>query len=329
MIGAGGEIVDKTQEITSMEKKIKSKREYHLAEIKKRKKKKFTKEALLAYLFLAPFMIGLSIFFLGPAAASFYLSFTEWDGLSAPDFNGLTNFIALFQDQTFIRASLNTIIFTILSVPLTICIATVIAALLNQKIKGMVIYRTLYFIPVVTMPVAVGMVWRWLYNTEYGLFNFLLGIVNLPQPAWLFDQQLALLSIVLASVWMTLGNSIVILLAGLQGISESYYEAADIDGANDVKKFFYITIPLLSPSLFFVLIMLMINSLQVFDLVYMMMGENSAMLGATRTVVYRIYEEGFTYFNMGYASAQALILFLTILVFTIIQIVLQKKWVHY
>ncbi|UCZ52802.1 sugar ABC transporter permease [Bacillus shivajii] len=297
--------------------------------LKKQKKKTFSKESLLAYLFISPFLLGLGTFFLVPAAASFYLSFTTWDGLSAPDFSGLANFINLLQDQTFIRAMLNTFVFTILSVPASMVIATLIATLLNQKIKGMVIYRTLYFIPVITMPVAVGMVWRWLYNSEYGLLNFSLSLLNLPQPAWLFDERFALISIVIASVWMTVGNSTVILLAGLQGIPQSYYEAAVIDGASDIKKFFYITIPLLSPSLFFVLVISMINSLQVFDLVYMMMGENVGLLYPTRTIVYSMWEHGFRYFNMGYASAQALMLFIIILVLTIIQLYFQKKWVHY
>jgi multiple sugar transport system permease protein len=286
-------------------------------------------EALWAYLFIAPVVLGLAIFYMAPAVASFYLSFTEWDGLSTPVFNGIDNFTRLMQDETFIRSMINTVLFTLGAVPLSIAFATVIAVLLNQKVKGMVFYRTLYFLPVVTMPIAVGMVWRWLYNTEFGLINYFLGTVGLPQPSWLFDERFALFSIVLVSIWMSVGYNTVILLAGLQGISSTYYEAATLDGAGDFKKFIHITIPLLTPSLFFVLVMSMINSLQVFDLIFVMMGDNASLLDPTRTVVYSVWENGFKFFEMGYASAQALILFLVILIITIVQMYYQKKWVHY
>ncbi len=300
-----------------------------VVKMKKVKTKTFSKEALFAYLFISPFLIGLGIFFILPALASFFLSFTTWDGLTAPEFSGLKNFTTLFQDDIFVRSILNTVVFTILAVPISMILATLFATLLNQKIKGMVIYRTLFFIPVITMPVAVGMVWKWLYNTEFGLINYTLSLLSLPEVSWLFDERFALISIVITSVWMTVGNSTVILLAGLQGISNTYYEAAVMDGANEIKKFFYITIPLLTPSLFFVSVMSMISSLQVFDLVYMMMGENIGLLGPTRTIVYSMWEQGFKYFHMGYASAQALLLFVIILILTIVQMYLQKKWVHY
>ncbi|MBO1514854.1 carbohydrate ABC transporter permease [Metabacillus bambusae] len=286
-------------------------------------------EALWGYIFIAPVVLGLTIFYIAPAVSSFYLAFTQWDGLTAPLFIGLENFIALFKDEVFIRSMINTIIFTLVSVPFSIACATVIAVLLNQKIKGIVMYRTLFFIPVVTMPIAIGMVWRWLYNSEFGLINYILGQFHLPQPSWLFDEKFALFSIILVSVWMSVGYNTVILLAGLQGISSSYYEAADLDGANEFQKFLRITVPLLTPSLFFVLVMSMINSLQVFDLIFVMIGDNASLLEPTRTVVYSVWENGFKFFNMGYASAQALILFIVILIITIIQMVLQKRWVHY
>lgn len=295
----------------------------------KRRSKIRLNEAMWAYLFITPFFIGLLIFFIIPALSSFYFAFTDWNGLSIPTFIGFDNFIQLFHDDVFLQSLWNTAIFTAGSVPISLVIATLIANLLNQKIKGLVIYRTIYFIPVVTMPVAVGMVWKWLYHSQYGLFNTVLGIFHLPQPSWLIDNHLALFSIILTSVWMTVGNNIVIILAGLQEISSSYYEAAEIDGASGLKKFLYITIPLLSPSLFFVLVMSIISSFQVFDLIFMMEGGNSALLGPTRTVVYKIYEDGFSYSHMGYASSEALILFLIILVLTIIQMYFQKKWVHY
>lgn len=223
----------------------------------------------------------------------------------------------------------NTLVFTLVSVPLAVMLATGIAILLNQKIKGMIVYRTLYFLPVVTMPVAVGMVWKWLYNTDYGLLNYILGLLHLPQPAWLFNPNIALISVIVVYVWMTVGNNIILILAGLQGISETYYEAAEMDGASKLKQLFTITIPLLTPTLFFVFITGIISSLQVFDLIFIMIGDSHVLLEPLRTLVYGVYESGFEYSQMGYASAQAFLLFLMILVITIFQFAFQKKWVHY
>ncbi|CAM4160185.1 carbohydrate ABC transporter permease [Lederbergia lenta] len=287
------------------------------------------KEVFWAYLLIAPTFLGLMAFYMLPALSSFYLSFTDWNGLTAPVFNGVANFVELFSNAEYKRTVINTIVFTFVSVPLMIILATLIATLLNQKVRGMAIYRTLFFLPVVTMPIAVGMVWRWLYNSQYGLINYVLSIVGIEGPAWLLDSKFALFSIILASIWMGMGQSIIILLAGLQGIPESLYEAADLDGANAFRKFMNVSLPLLTPSLFFVLVISLIGSLQVFDLVFIMIGENSVILNATRTVVYGIYEQGFVLSNMGYASAQALLLFIIILLITIVQFILQKKWVHY
>lgn len=293
------------------------------------KKRKLTKEAMWAYLFILPTVIGLMIFYMLPALASFALSLTKWDGITTPQYIGLENIKNLIQDPSFIRSVSNTVIFTIVSVPVSVAIATLIAILLNQRIKGMVIYRTIYFLPVVTMPVAVGMIWKWLYNTEFGIINHVLGFFHLPQPSWLFDPNIALFSIILVYIWMCIGHHVVLLLAGLQAISSSYYEAAMMDGASKVRQLFSITLPLLSPTLFFVLITGMISSLQVFDLVFMMIGDSKALLDPMRTVVYGVYESGFIYAKMGVASAQAFLLFLGILFVTIFQFVLQKKWVHY
>ncbi|MGQ4665468.1 carbohydrate ABC transporter permease [Metabacillus halosaccharovorans] len=293
------------------------------------RKKKPNKEVLWAYLFIAPTVLGLFVFYMFPAIASFALSFTKWNGISTAEYVGLENIMTLLNDESFIRSVLNTIVFTIVSVPLSVIFALIISLLLNQRIKGMVMYRTLYFLPVVTMPVAVGMVWKWLYNTEYGLINYMLGSLGLPQPSWLFDPNISLISVILVYVWMTVGNNVILLLAGLQGIDKTYYEAAQIDGASKIKQFFNITLPLITPTLFFVFITGMISSLQVFDLIYIMIGESTALLDPLRTVVFGVYETGFEYSQMGMASAQAFLLFLAILAVTIIQFVFQKKWVHY
>ncbi|WP_312855500.1 carbohydrate ABC transporter permease [Litoribacterium kuwaitense] len=297
----------------------------HSAPVIKKKSAAKRKEAIWAYLFIAPTTLGLLLFYMAPAGSSFYLALTNWDGLKTPTFIGLENFTKALEDDSFIRSLWNTLFFTIGSVPVSIAIATIVAVLLNAKIKGMVIYRTLYFLPVVTMPIAVGMIWRWLYNSEYGLINFFLGKIGIDPINWLFDERFALLSIIIASVWTSIGYNTVIILAGLQGISDTYYEAATLDGAGEIKKFFHITLPLVTPSLFFVLVMAMINSLQVFDLIFVMVGDNPTLLEPTRTVVYSIWEDGFKFFDMGYASAQALLLFLVILIFTIVQMVLQKN----
>ena len=297
--------------------------------LRKAKRKRMTREALIAYLFIAPTVLGLLTFYMAPAIASFALSFTKWNGISAPEYAGLENIITLFQDPSFLRSIVNTFVFTFVSVPLSVAFATLIALLLNQKIKGMVFFRTLYFLPVVTMPVAVGMVWKWLYNTEYGLINNILGALGLPEPAWLFNPNIALISVIVVYVWMTVGNNVILLLAGLQGISKTYYEAAQIDGASKVKQLFHITLPLLTPTLFFVFITGMISSLQVFDLIYIMIGDSTVILEPLRTIVFGVYESGFEYAQMGIASAQAFLLFLAILTVTIIQFVFQNKWVHY
>lgn len=286
-------------------------------------------EAVWGYIFILPVVLGLGLFYMAPSAASLFLSFTSWDGLTSPQFIGFDNFANLMKDDKFTGSMLNTMLYTVGTVPLSVALATVLAVLLNQKIKGMVFYRTFYFIPVITMPIAVGMVWKWLYNSEFGLINHVLGVMNLPQPNWLFDEKFALFSIVLVSVWSSIGYNAVILLSGLQGISGSYYEAASLDGAGTLYKFFRITLPLLTPSLFFVLVMSFINSFQVFDLIFIMMDQQTTMLESTRTVVYSIWEDGFKYFNMGYASAQAFILFIVILIITMVQMYIQKRWVHY
>ncbi|WP_379247161.1 carbohydrate ABC transporter permease [Paenibacillus sp. GCM10028914] len=296
----------------------------------KHKTSKLTRmEAIWGYLFILPVVLGLGIFYMAPSAASLFLSFTSWDGMTSPNFIGIENFQNLMKDEKFTKSMLNTMLYTFGTVPLSIAFATLLAVLLNQKIKGMVVYRTLFFIPVITMPIAVGMVWRWLYNSEFGLINYVLGTMNLPQPNWLFDEKFALFSIVIVSVWSSIGYNAVILLSGLQGISSSYYEAASLDGAGTLYKFFRITLPLLTPSLFFVLVMSFINSFQVYDLIFIMMDQQTTLLDSTRTVVYSIWEDGFKYFNMGYASAQAFMLFIVILIITMFQMYFQKRWVHY
>jgi len=284
------------------------------------------KEALAGYLYIAPLVLGLSLFYILPALASLYISLTDWNGFTSMNWIGLDNYVNLFSDDRFVRSLRNTSVYTIIVVPIAISIATVLAVMLNQRIRGVTVYRVIYFLPVVTMPVA--MIWKWLYHSEYGLINQALGVLGLPTPMWLLDQRFTLVSIALVGIWSVFGNYTVILLAGLQSISSTYYEAAELDGAGTIQKFFCVTLPLLTPSLFFVLVISLINTLQVFDLVFMM-ARDSNMIEASRTLVYSVWENAFQFTKMGYASAQAWILFILIMVITIIQMIGQKKWVHY
>ncbi|MDR6878851.1 sugar ABC transporter permease [Bacillus sp. 3255] len=200
-----------------------------------------TVEAWWAYAFLFPGLFFLGVFHLLPAAASGVISVLDWDGLGKPSFNGLGNYTDLLKDEHFVASCLHTLLFAVVSVPLSIALATLAAVALNRQIVGRSLYRTLYFIPVVTMSTAVGLIWKWLYNSDYGPINAMLHALRLPEPNWLSDPHWIMPSIVLVSVWSTLGHHMIVLLAGLQGISSSYYEAAEMDGAGRAYTFFCIT----------------------------------------------------------------------------------------
>jgi multiple sugar transport system permease protein len=282
-----------------------------------------------AYIMIFPTIVGTIIFNIWPLLQSFYLSLTKWGGFGQYSFAGFINYERLLRDTELLQALKNTAIFTAISVPLGISLSILVAVLLNQKIKGVTVYRTLYFIPVVTMPAAVSIVWKWLYNGDFGLINYLLGLVGIDGPGWVTDPKIALYSLVLVAVWGAIGYNMVIILSGLQGIPTSLYEAADIDGASPMAKFFKITLPLLTPTLFFVTVMSLINTFQVFELVYMMVGPNSPVIGQTQTLVYLFFKHAFINNDKGYAAAISLFIFVIILLFTILQFRMQKKWVHY
>ncbi|MGG4129150.1 sugar ABC transporter permease [Paenibacillus illinoisensis] len=288
-----------------------------------------TVEIWWAYAFILPAFLVLAVFHLLPAVASAVISVLNWDGLGKAAFIGLDNYAALIHDTHFLKACIHTILFTVISVPVTMILATAVALLLNRNLRGRTFYRTLYFIPVVTMSTAVGLIWKWLYNSEYGPINAVLHKLHLPEPMWLTDSRFILPSIMIVSIWASIGQHMIVLLAGLQGISESYYEAASIDGAGPVHVLLRITLPLLTPSLFFVMLTTTIQALQLFDLVFVMTDSNPTLLSSSRSVVYNVYEEAFRLFHMGSASAQAVVLFVAILGITIVQMKLQRKWVHY
>jgi multiple sugar transport system permease protein len=287
-------------------------------------KKLFYKDSTWAVLLLLPNIIGFLVFTFLPVIASFLLSFTRWDMLSPIQWVGLENYNALLLDDTFIKVFWNTIYFSAVSVPAGIVISLLLAVALDQNIRFKKFYRAAYFLPVVTSMVAVAVVWQWIYNPEYGILNYFLSWFGVQGPDWLTSTLWAMPAVILTSVWKGLGFNMLIFLAGLQAIPESYYEAADMDGARRRHKFFFITLPLLSPTTFFVTVMSFISSFQVFDTVFLMTQGGPAR--STSVIVHYLYENAFRYFNMGYASAMAYILFFMVFVITLVQFWRQKKW---
>ena len=281
------------------------------------------------YLMIGPTLIGILALYIWPSIQTIYFSFTTWGAFGNFEWSGLNNYKELLRDPDLVGALKNSFIFAALSVPISISIAILIALLLNQKVKGMAFYRTMYFLPVITIPAAVAMVWKWLYAADYGLINYILSIFSIEGPNWLTNPNIALLSIILVSVWMQVGYYMIFFLSGLQGIPPSLYEAASIDGAGGVRKFFTITLPLLTPTIFFVSIISLIEALQIFDLVFMMIEPTSPAAQSTRTLVVLFFQEAFEFNNKGYASAIATLIFVILFIVTIIQVRLQKKWVHY
>ncbi len=292
-----------------------------------RRSKKARLEAIWGYLMIAPMVLGLGVFFYLALGASFFVSLTEWDVLSAPEWVGLKNYQSLFAAPTFRRALLNTTYYTLLSVPIGVLVSLALAVALNTNLRFRNLYRLVFFLPVLTMPVAIGVVWNWIYNPDFGLFNQVLGLFDGPRIKWLTDPDFAMPALVILAVWQGSGYGMIIFLAGLQNISKEYYEAAQIDGATGWHRFRYVTLPLLSPTVFFVTITSLIGAFQVFDVVYAMTAGRAS--DTLRTVVYMIYEEGFRFFHMGQATAIAWILFAIILVVTAAQLRLQRRWVHY
>ncbi|HNU93516.1 MAG TPA: sugar ABC transporter permease [Bacillota bacterium] len=277
--------------------------------------------------FLAPTVVGFLLFSLIPIARSLYLSFTSWDILQPAEWVGLENYKVLLGSEEFWRVMRNTGEYIVLYVPLMLVSSLALAALLNRKFAGVDVYKVLFFLPVLTSWVAGSLIWRWILNHKYGLVNILLGHIGVAGPAWLDDKYWAMPGIVLASVWKDAGFFALIFLGALKGINHEYYEAAQIDGASPWNKFRHITLPLVSPTTFFVTITSIINSFQVFAQVQIMTYGGPA--GATQVIMERIYKYAFQFFKMGYASALSWVLFVIILIITAIQWRLQKGWVFY
>ncbi len=280
------------------------------------------------YLFVAPTIIGCVVLYLWPIAQTLYLSLTNAVGFAAPVWIGLKNFQRLFTDTAVLGATINTIVYTIIAVPIGCALSFLIAVLLNTSIRGKSIYRVIYFLPVVSTPAAIAMVWKWLYNYDYGIINYCLSLIGIDKINWIADPKYALASVIIVGIWSGLGYNMVILLAGLQEIPAVYYEAAEIDGAGSFLKMIKITLPLVSPTMFFVVITSMINSLQVFDSIYMILDYSPA-LGSAQSLVFLFYKYTFWMNDKGYGSCIAVVLLAIILIVTLIQMRMQKKWVHY
>ncbi|WP_153464422.1 carbohydrate ABC transporter permease [Sediminibacillus terrae] len=277
-------------------------------------------------IFLLPNLLGFLTFIGAPIVSSLIISFTDWDLLGEMQFTGFENYIRLAQDPDFWVSFRNTIFFILGYIPLVLIFGLACALLLNKQMKFRAFFRATFFLPVITSWVAVSLVWKWLYNPEYGLINYALSIVGIDGPQWLSDPNTAMIGIILASAWKDIGFVMVLFLGGLQNISPSFYEAASIDGAGKARKLWNITIPLLAPTTFFVTIISLINSFQVFDQVMIMTGGGPG--GSTEVMVQNIYNHAFRYFEMGYASAMSWVLFLVIFLFTWIQMKVQDRGVN-
>jgi multiple sugar transport system permease protein len=272
-----------------------------------------------AYLFIAPGLIHFAIFTVFAVGFAFYISFHQWN-IIKPDkpFVGLENYLRLFEDPRFLRAVTNTFTF-MLGIPLGLASGLSVALLLNTKVRGQAIYRTLFYLPVVTPLVVSSIIWKWVYQGDYGLLNYYLlklGIID-QKIVWLADPDLALPALIIMMIWSGTGGTMVIYLAGLQSIPEEMYDSAKVDGANALQRLFYITIPLLRPTTFFLLVTSVIGTFQIFTEVYIM--TNGGPLNRTTTVGYYLYTKAFRELNMGYATAMAFVLFAMIFVFTLIQ----------
>lgn len=288
---------------------------------------RFHSEWAWAYAFVAPTILGLIVLNVIP--------FFQSVGLSLQDKHtgeiGFGNYIQMFtQDTLFWRSNLNTLVFTLLTVPVGILLSLLFASLLNRQIKGRDVYRGIFFLPLVCAPAAVAMVWKWVvFNSQSGFLNYLLGRIGITGPNWISDPNAVMFSIAIVAVWSSIGYDMVLLLAGMQSIPKVYYEAAEIDGVSRFQQFRYITVPLVSPTLFFVIVMRTMNALRQFDLSFMFAKDTDPTFPAIQTLLYLFYRETYVKLNPNYGSAIVLWTMLLILALTALQFYGEKRWVHY
>lgn len=298
----------------------------HHSSLKKRFTGKAKNEFIWGWLFVLPTVVGLLILNIIPIFSTIIQSFMKTGDFGKGNvFVGLGNYQRLLSDPLVLKAIGNTIKYAIIEVPFSIFIALILAAMLSDNRKGKSIYRTIFFLPMVAAPAAIAMVWRWLYNADFGLINNILHRkIN-----WVSGPELSILSIAIIGIWSVIGYNIVLFIAGLQEIPKDFYEAARIDGASPIQQFFKITIPLLSPTLFFVAVTRIIGALQVFDFIYMIMDRTNPALNDTQSLVYLFYKYSFRERNLGYGATIVMILLVLTMIVTAFQLWAQKKWVYY
>jgi multiple sugar transport system permease protein len=300
--------------------------------VRKRRSARWWREARDGYLFALPWLLGFFLFTLGPTLVSILMSFTHWDGITSlarVQWVGLENYQQLRWDEHFHKALSNTAWYVLFAVPFGTLNALCLALLLNQDVKGQAVFRTLFYLPSVVSGVATSMMWLWLFNPSFGPINFALSRLGVPQdklPGWLTDPQWAMRACIFMSLW-GVGNAMLIYLAGLQGVPQHLYEAADLDGANAWGRFRHVTLPILTPTLLFNLIMGIIGSFQTFTQAFIMTGGGPKE--ATLFFVLYLYQKAFQQFKMGYASAMAWVLFLIVMALTLLLLWSSKRWVYY
>jgi multiple sugar transport system permease protein len=284
-------------------------------------------ENLMGWLCASPWILGFLIFTLGPMLASIYYSFTEFPLISSPEWIGLENYrLMLSGDKFFFQSLKVTTIYAIVSVPMYLVIGFFLAVLLNQRIRFVALWRTIYYLPAVVSGVAVALLWQWIFNSDFGVANWLLKLIGIQGPSWLLDPHWALPALIIMSLW-GVGGGMVIYLAGLQGVPTVLYEAAEIDGANTVQRFVHITLPMVSPVIFFNLVIGIIAALQTFTQAFIMTGGGPRQ--ATYFYMLHLYNNAFQWLKMGYASALAWILFFYILALTLLVFRSSSAWVYY
>ncbi|MER3390831.1 MAG: sugar ABC transporter permease [Microcella sp.] len=287
------------------------------------------REAVTGFLFILPLFATVSLFMFYPIIRNTYLSFTETGVFGGETWTGLDQYIRLVQDPQMWMAIRNTGLYALIGL-LGIPLALIIAGLLNRPgLRFKSLFRVIYFLPVVVMPVAIGMIWRLLFNDDYGIINSILNTIGLSSVQWLSDPVAVIFAIGFVAVWSTLGFNVVLMLAGLQAVPRDVIEAAVLDGAGPIRQFFSVTVPIISPTVFMVSVLTVISSLQIFDLVFIMIGRNSPAIDDSQTIVYYFYEQGVVLLDRGYAAAIVTILLILTMIVTAIQFRLQKRWVHY
>lgn len=292
------------------------------AKIHRLAEKLFNNQKFAAWLFILPALAGTIVFIIIPVICSFGLSFVKWDLINPIRFAGLENYREIFTEPLFFKIFMNTIVFALSTSFFGIIIPLILACILNSKIRGSEFFKTAYFLPFITPMIVIGIIWEWIFDPNIGLLANVLNIhIN-----WLYDANFAMPALIIVSVWKLIGYNMIIFLSSLSGISNSMFEAAKIDGANAYQTFKNVTVPLLSPTIFFVVIITAISSFQVFDLIYLM--TQGGPLDSTNVLVYAIYKNAFEYFNIGKASAIAYVLFVIILALTLCQWKLRKKLVY-